>query len=136
VDEEYWFGFFYCKEDEKQLAKLKRQGLCHYVGEYCSKKLNLLFAKFCIEHKKTYCCFNSKLARIVHEQGRPQLKGFDWGAPDGPNCRGFEPEEFQMLDFSRIDLSEWYGDIEVRAQEQIKNSMQQSVEGFYNKIDK
>ncbi len=28
-----------------------------------------------------------------------------------------------MLDFSRIDLSEWYGDIEVKAQDQIENEV-------------
>ncbi len=40
-----------------------------------------------------------------------------------------------MLDFARIDLSEWYGDIEAKAQDQIENDMQESVEGFYNKIE-
>lgn len=94
------------------------------------------FTEICVEHKKTYCCFNSKLSRIVHEQGRPQLQGdiSSWGGPESPNCRGFTPEEFQMLDFSRIDLSEWYGDIETKAQDQIENEMQQSIEGFYDRI--
>ncbi|MFH1671884.1 MAG: conjugal transfer protein TraN [Pseudomonadota bacterium] len=83
-----------------------------------------------------YCCFNSKLARIVHEQGRPQLQGdiSSWGGAESPNCRGFTPEEFQMLDFARIDLSEWYGDIEVKAQDQIESDMEESVESFYDKI--
>ncbi|MBW1675427.1 MAG: conjugal transfer protein TraN [Deltaproteobacteria bacterium] len=80
--------------------------------------------------------FNSKLSRIVHEQGRPELEGdiSSWGGPESPNCRGFTPEEFQMLDFSRIDLSEWYGDIEVKAQDEIESEMEESIEGFYDKI--
>ena len=106
------------------------------IDEYCSRELDLVFDTICIEHSKTYCCFNSKLARIVHEQGRPQLQGdiSDWGGAESPNCRGFTPEEFQMLDFARIDLSEWYGDIEGKAQDQIETDMQQSVKDFYDKF--
>jgi conjugal transfer mating pair stabilization protein TraN len=58
-----------------------------------------------------------------------------WGGPESPNCRGFTPEEFQMLDFSRIDLSEWYGDIETKAQDQIESEMQESIEDHHEKIE-
>ncbi|WP_310794426.1 conjugal transfer protein TraN [Campylobacter lari] len=64
----------------------------------------------CIQHKKTHCCFNSKLARIFNEQGCPQI-GRGWGSPKSPDCRGFTPEEFQKLDFSEIDLSDFIADI-------------------------
>ncbi len=115
-------------------------GLCHYVGSYCKKKWALVG---CVQKAKVYCCFNSKLARIVHEQGRPQLKTFNgpnggWGTtPDddpGPICRGFTPEEFQMLDFSRIDLSEWYGDIQHRVETEIRQKFQQNVQQFQQNI--
>ena len=133
-DEEYWFGLGECKEEEQELATEKAEGLCHYIGRYCSEELDLLFDTICIEHSRTYCCFNSKLARIVHEQGRPQLQGdiSSWGDPENPNCRGFTPEEFQMLDFSRMDLSEWYEDIETKAQENIESEMEESIESFYD----
>jgi len=136
-DEDYLFGLGQCKQEEIQLAKLKGKGLCHEIGEYCSREIKLGFIKICIEHSKSYCCFNSKLSRITHEQGRPQMKTdvSNWGAPEGPHCRGFIPEEFQMLDFSRIDLSEWYGDIVPTAQGQVKNNMQQSVQRFYDKVN-
>lgn len=136
-DEDYLFGLGQCKQEEIQLAKLKGRGLCHEIGEYCSKTLDLLFTEICIEHSKSYCCFNSKLSRIVHEQGRPQMSTDinNWGSPEGPFCRGFIPEEFQMLDFSRIDLSEWYGDIVPTAQGQVENNMQQSVQRFYDKVN-
>ena len=59
----------------------------------------------------------------------------DWGDPENPNCSGFTPEEFQMLDLSRIDLSEWYGDIETKAQDQIENEMRESIENHYDKFE-
>ena len=45
----------------------------------------------------------------MHEQGRPQLQSFSagWGSAQNPICRGFTPEEFQTLNFSIMDLSEW-----------------------------
>ncbi|MFY4766946.1 conjugal transfer protein TraN, partial [Campylobacter sp. GB48] len=102
-----FIGLVPCKEDEKKLAKLNKQNRCVEVGEYCSKKIKFIA---CIQHKKTHCCFNSKLARIFNEQGRPQIKR-GWGSPKSPDCRGFTPEEFQKLDFSEIDLSEFIADI-------------------------
>jgi len=93
-----------CKEEEKKLAKLNNKNVCHYIGEYCSKKIGI--ANICIQKKKTYCCFNSTLARILNEQGRIQIsKG--WGMADNPDCSGFKPEEFQKIDFSQIDLGEF-----------------------------
>ena len=90
----------------------------------------------CVQKAKSYCCFNTKMARIIHEQGRPQLVSFGadggWGVPVSPNCRGFTPDEFQYLDFSRIDLSEYFEDIQKDlstkiqgAQTTIQNKVQQ-----------
>jgi hypothetical protein len=44
------------------------------------------------------------LAKLVHKYGEKQLtpKGIRF-----KNCRGFTPQEFQMLDFSKIDLSQY-----------------------------
>jgi len=105
-----FLGLVSCKEDEKKLAKKRDERQCHYIGEYCSKELDLVVSSVCIQHKKTYCCFNSKLARIINEQGRPQI-GKSWGSAKEPDCSGFKPEEFQKLDFSKLDLSEFYEDI-------------------------
>jgi conjugal transfer mating pair stabilization protein TraN len=100
------------KEDVITVTK-RESGRCHYVGERCIKRLKLLFIKKCIQKAKYYCCFNSKLARIIHEQGRPQLITDirSWGSAESPNCRGFTPEEFASLDFDKIDLSEYFEDI-------------------------
>ncbi len=130
-----FLGLVQCKDEEKLLAKKNDQKQCHYVGKYCSKKVNLAFTKVCVQHKKTYCCFNSKLARIIQEQGREQLK-MSWGDAKHPNCRGFRPEEFQKLDFSKMDLSDYYEDITQNFSQQvadgissyIKNSVENQIE--------
>ena len=77
-----------------------------------------------------FCCFNSKLARIVNEQGRAQLKTFNdgWGRANRPNCRGFTPEEFASLDFSEIDMSSFYGDIVTKNNAEIQNDISQAVQ--------
>jgi len=97
-----------CDEDDINTSMFVKSKRCHKVGDYCEKK----WFTGCVQTAKRYCCFNSMMARIVHEQGRPQLNVFGpdggWGPTDNPNCRGFTPEEFQSLDFNRIDLSEYY----------------------------
>jgi len=106
-----FLGLVSCREEEKKLAKLNKQDKCHEVGKYCSKKLRLGFKKVCVQYKKSFCCFNSKLARIINEQGRAQL-GKSWGSAEHPKCKGFTPEEFQKLDFSKIDMSQFFGEIQ------------------------
>lgn len=124
-----------CNESEKLLSKYRKETSDKSVeiGQYCSKYLKLGFAKICVQKKKTYCVFNSKLARIIHEQGRPQI-GIEWGAPKAPNCKGFTPEEFQKIDFSKLDLSEFYGDLQSKIQTtidaKIGTTIQQKVQSF------
>lgn len=124
-----------CTDDEKLLSKYRKEtnDKSVEIGEYCSKYLKLGFAKICTQKKKTYCVFNSKLARIIHQQGRPQL-GIEWGSPKAPNCRGFTPEEFQKIDFSKLDLSEFYGDLQSKIQTtidaKIGTTIQQKVQSF------
>ncbi len=89
-----WFKNM-CNNDEKELKKRRQAGTCSYVGSYCSKKV----LGFCIERKRSYCCFYSRLSRIFNECGRPQVpKG--WGSPKNPDCSGFTIDEFARVDFS------------------------------------
>ena len=105
-----------CYPEEFSQARMAGEGACHVVGEYCATKALMV----CMVKKQTSCCFSSKLGRIFHEQGRPQLTTFGadggWGYPRSPNCRGFTPEEFQSLNFGSMDLSEYVQDIEDRMQ--------------------
>jgi conjugal transfer mating pair stabilization protein TraN len=94
-------GFSKCNADEIALAEMREQGLCHYIGSFEEKFLDLWKSRD--EH--VFCCFPSKLSRIVQEQGRKQL-AIDWGKPKEPNCRGFTTQELSHLDFSKMDLTE------------------------------
>ena len=83
------------------------------------------------------------MARIIHEQGRPQLQAFQpngaWGFPELPNCRGFTPEEFQGLDFSRIDLSEYFADLQKELAGKIQGSqttIMQNIQNRYQALPK
>ena len=92
----------------------------------------------CVQRARVYCVFNSRLGRIIQEQGRLQLQAFApdgrWGDAEHPNCRGFTPEEFQMLDFSQMDLSEYFQDIEHTAIEEIQETMNDKVHQFYENL--
>ena len=124
-----------CDEQDIITSTLNDSGYCHYVGTRCIKKLPLVG---CVQKAKVYCCFNSKLARIIHEQGRPQLTTFGssggWGSAKRPNCRGFTPEEFQSIDFGQIDFSEYVADIQRRVRQnlepQIMDIFQKSMENI------
>jgi len=96
-----------CDEEEFILGAKRSQGLCHKVGSWCEDKG--IFGE-CIERREGWCCFTSKLARIVQQQGRAQI-GKSWGNPKHPDCSGFINEEFLRINFDQIDLSEFIGDI-------------------------
>jgi len=129
-DKDSWFGLSECKPAEQALATLRDwgevDGQCHQVGEYCSEK----WLSVCVQKKKTYCCFGSALARIIGEQGRQQL-GIGWGTPKSPECRGFTPEEFQKLDFDKIDFSEWFEHyVEPEMQQNINENIRNAFENI------
>ena len=127
-----------CEQQEQILAMRRGQNLCHEVGTYCSKKLPIV--KICIEKTKSYCCYNSRLARIINEQGRAQI-GKGWGSAESPNCAGLTQEEFAMIDFSRIDLSEFTSEIMANIKmpdvgsmgQQVQSAVQQKVQNYYQR---
>ena len=100
-----------CSEEEGKLAMKEGARLCRSIGTWCSKCIRVLGkCVSCIEHTTSKCCFNSKLARILNEQGRAQL-GLGWGGAQNPSCSGFTVAQLQALDFSRMNLSEFYASI-------------------------
>ena len=137
-----WFGLGQCTPREKILSELRTtnkgkeytlaDARCHYVGSYCAEK----WLGTCVQRKKTFCCFGSVLARILHEQGRPQI-GLSWGTPENPNCRGFTPAELQSIDFGKIDFSEYEDFMKDEVNEkfkpnEIQQNMQNKIQDFYN----
>jgi conjugal transfer mating pair stabilization protein TraN len=119
-----------CNREEMLLHEKDNRGLCAYVGTYCSSR----FLGVCLTKRKAYCCFESKLSRILQEQGRRQL-GRGWGDPRTETCAGFTAGEFALLDLSQMDFSEVYAEFTDAArlpdELQTASQMQQKIEDFY-----
>ena len=90
-------GLLGCEAHEIELAEARSQGLTHYWGEYCARRI----LGFCRRRDRAWCVFTSQLGRIFHEQARPQL-GIGWD-----HCDGFTAAQIQRIDFDRVDLSEY-----------------------------
>lgn len=101
-------GLFDCPEDTQVTAMKRDANLCHDLGDYCSRRLPVI--RTCVTRTRSFCCFNSRLARLVNEQGRQQL-GLPWGTARSPRCEGFTIPQLQSLNFAAMDLSEFYADI-------------------------
>ena len=121
-----------CNTQEILLHQRDANGLCAYVGSYCSKKI----LGICITKKKAYCCFTSKLSRILQEQGRAQLPK-PWGKPKTEQCLGFTLDEFARLDLSRMDFSEVYAEFTdaARLPDELQTSelIQQKIRDYYER---
>ncbi|MBE0623511.1 MAG: conjugal transfer protein TraN [Burkholderiales bacterium] len=101
-------GILSCEQAEQVLAMKRDNRLCHSLGSYCSARVPII--RVCTETTQSYCCFNSRLSRILNEQGRAQI-GKAWGGPQNPECSGFSVAQLQALDFSRMNLAEFYAEI-------------------------
>ena len=126
-----------CSPDEQKVALRKKAGLCTYVGSYCSSKV----LGACVEKSQTYCCYVSKLARIISEGGHVQLKK-SYGDPESPDCSGFNQTEMSQLDLSQIDMSEFFDELKYKtldlastinnANKTANQIMQGGSGGYYN----
>lgn len=124
-----------CPPASMEVGYAVEQGRAHYIGETCITEWPIIG---CVQKAKTYCVFNSKLGRVVHEQGRLQLEAFQpegkWGTADQPNCEGFSPQTFSAIDFGKLDLSEVYPELAPGVD---NNVLQQgagdAIENFFNR---
>lgn len=96
---------FLCNREDREVDERDDAGLCHFVGTYCSDRV----LGVCVTRKQSYCCYGSKLVRILNEQGKAQL-GMAWGTAREPDCAGFLIAQFQQLDLSRMDFREVYAE--------------------------
>ncbi|QWY77795.1 conjugal transfer protein TraN [Ferrovum myxofaciens] len=96
-----------CSNEENQLALIRGKNMCYQVGSYCSMSVPLL--GICLQTKTSFCCFNSKLALLINEQGRPQI-GKSWGAPQSPDCSGFTIPQIDSLNFAAMNLTAAFSD--------------------------
>lgn len=116
-----------CDADEKELAELRKKNRCVQVGTYCAEKV----LGVCVRKKTSFCCYGTKLAKIVQEQGKRQL-GLGFGSPKHPECQGLTAEQLSRLDFSRIDFSDVFSEVVGRTRtpnpEKIVSGIQKSME--------
>ncbi|WP_440862633.1 type-F conjugative transfer system mating-pair stabilization protein TraN [Symbiopectobacterium purcellii] len=101
-------GIASCSTEEKALGKAKEKQLTVSVGEFCSKKV----LGVCLEKKRGYCQFDSKLAQIVQQQGRNGQLRIGFGAAKSPDCRGITQTELQQIKFDNIDFSNFFEDLQ------------------------
>ena len=144
--------FGQCNEEEKQLAvdMIKKQRCVKVEGRYCHKKV---LGK-CVEKRDSYCCYGSKLARIIQEIAHQQLN-IPWGTAEHPNCGSLTAEQLSQIDFdtpyAQEKLSEVLAEVQATAQEKfelvqnmvanlgnpehkVKALEQQQSEGLYQKL--
>jgi len=95
-----------CDAQEIELRTLRDKNLCVQVGTYCAEKL----LGVCLRKKTGFCCYGTKMARLIQEHGRAQL-GLNFGSPKSPDCTGLSPEQLSHIDFSRINFSEIFEEI-------------------------
>ncbi len=98
-----------CDKAEIELRNLRDKNLCVQVGTYCAEK-DAVFNS-CLRKKTTFCCYGTKMARLIQENGRAQL-GLGWGNVESPDCNGLSPEQLSRIDFSKINFSEIFADIQ------------------------
>lgn len=103
-------GLAGCNSAEKLLADKRNKGLCVYTGHYCARKVG----GRCVEHKQGWCCYASKLVRLIQQQGHVQLN-WSYGAPKRPDCGGFSLTQFQQLNFDRMSFADIVPDMQARA---------------------
>jgi len=100
-------GLAQCNTDEKEIGTGREKKLVVKVGSYCSRKV----LGVCLQKKEGYCVFDSKLARIVQEQGRRDQLGISFGSASDPDCRGIRIAQLQRIRFDRIDFRDFYEDL-------------------------
>ena len=118
-----------CNADELDLAEMRERGFCHYIGKYDEQFLDLWKSR----DNHVFCCFSTKLYKVVHEGVREQI-GLGWGTPEHPICRGLTIDEISKADFSKLDLSEAFSDLNNNNEENAKrldtftNRLKESLE--------
>lgn len=120
-----------CSAAEKLLDQKIDKGLCHFIGSFCGKSI----LGVCTSKRKSYCCYQSKLTRIIQEGGRAQL-GLTFGTPKRADCAGFTIEQFASLDLSKMDFTEIYNElieaVKLPDEAQALVDIQKKITDFYS----
>ncbi|MHB1680007.1 MAG: conjugal transfer protein TraN [bacterium] len=127
-----WFGLANCNSQEKLLAQQRAAGDCTMVGTYCAQS----FLGYCLQTDQTWCCFPSLLANIIQQQTRAAqgLPISGWGTAQSPNCIGYTPQQFQAINFSKINLSAFYNSIMQQTSSEISGAATNAVNKFQSSM--
>lgn len=132
-------NLFHCKDSEKKLGKARESNLVVATGKYCAKRKKWPGGSVCTDEHETFCVFQSKLARMVQEQGRRNQLGIGFGKGKHSNCTGLTPEQLSLIDFRAIDFTEFYDEIKNKQKnpdmEKTANGISQRVQDFYKQGD-
>lgn len=93
-----------CEPEEEDMGVMLLGKKCFFTHHVpCEKTLGV-----CTNRAKNfYCCYESVISRIIMEQAIEQL-GFDKKEfRDTMGCRGLTIAELGLIDFSKIDFTEW-----------------------------
>ena len=88
-----------CNGSEVALMGAREAGAAVYIDTYCSERTLFI----CAQRARRYCTYNSRIARIISEQGLRQLYG-------SFSCRAMTQAEMEAIDWSLIDFSAAFGD--------------------------
>ncbi|EJX5614693.1 type-F conjugative transfer system mating-pair stabilization protein TraN [Vibrio parahaemolyticus] len=120
-------GISECGAEEKALGRAKEEGLSIYIGSYCASK----FLGKCTRRKKTYCVYDSKLSRIIQQQGAKGQLGISLGSAKNPICAPITPEQLQQINFDRIDFSDFYEDMHADTELPSASEIQDRLESAF-----
>tara|TARA_R110002126_G_scaffold150129_1_gene296211 strand:+ start:14158 stop:15183 length:1026 start_codon:yes stop_codon:yes gene_type:complete len=117
-----------CNKEEEELGYAKDRQVVIYIGK--TKKEGKKK-----KQKKVYCAFDTKLAKIIQEQGRRNQLGIGFGDAKHPNCIGISTIQLSSLNLDGIDLSPVINDVmngrENRDTSLIKQKLMQDVNNQY-----
>lgn len=117
--------FANCSGAEKDLGRAKEKGgLVVYVGRYCSTKA----MGACLEHKRAYCIFPSRIAYDVQVGGRRAQLGRDFADPKTPDCSGLTQNELAHIQLDKIDFSNVIADERKKARFPNDNNAKSTIE--------
>ncbi|MBD3768432.1 MAG: conjugal transfer protein TraN [Gammaproteobacteria bacterium] len=117
-----------CDEKDYMTATKNKASLCYKTHTYCAKKDCGIFGCTCTKYRTAQCCYNSRLAKLINQQGKAQL-GI---SGESDKCDGFTVEQIQNLDWSKIDLSEFVAELLTQAQKGIPTAA--DLQGVTNRV--
>lgn len=116
-----------CEQREKDLANARTQGLCRFIGSYCSTEVKILGKVVgCLETTQAYCCFNGLMAKGLQEGARQQL-GIGWGTPKNPQCQGLSVTQLTSLNFDAPEMQEAFGPMKQQIMDHFNANMGKDI---------